>query len=107
MVKEKTKIECKNDISMDMKKALSIMLDIDFSNFDDVYDNSCMGIMFDSLEKARKMKYAYEFLKEKFDWEEKIKFSIYRYDDGWYSIETGNAFKNAPFEIVGDIEKVE
>jgi len=94
---------------MEIKEAFTTMFGfnlIDFEDFDEVYENSRMGSMFDSLEEARKMKSAYECLKEKFGWEEN--FSIYKYPSGKYSVESeeyGSDYDETFKDV--NIEKIE
>jgi len=82
---------------MEVKEAFVTMFGFDLLNFDEAYENSCMGNMFDSLEEARKMKSAYECLKEKFHWT--VNFSIYKYPSGKYSVENA--------DVLNDIESIE
>lgn len=85
---------------MEFNEAFKIIFGFDISNFDEAYENSCMGSMVDSLEKARDVKAAYEYLKEKFGW--KMNFSIYKYpNSAGYAVENDNIFS------IPDIEKVE
>lgn len=57
---------------MEVKEAFTTMFGFDLFDFDEAYENSCMGGLFNSLEEARKMKSAYECLKEKFGLERKL-----------------------------------
>lgn len=88
---------------MEVKEAFTTMFGFDLFDFDEAYENSCMGSMFDSLEEARKMKSAYECLKEKFGWKEN--FSIYKYPSGKYSVEYVSGYAETFKD--GDIEKIE
>lgn len=88
---------------MEKKKieAFKILLGFDITDFGDVYDNSCMGSMFKTLEEAREVKKAYEILKEGFSsW--KQNFSIYKYSNGWYAVED-----SSQVELHDGIEKIE
>ena len=78
-------------------EAFKTLFGFDFTDFDSMYENSNMGRLF-SLEDARKVKKAYETLKEVFDWKEE--FSIYKYYEGAYSVE-------CPDDLVGEYEKIE
>lgn len=51
---------------MDFNEAFKIMFGFDVSNFDEAYKDSRLGGMLGSLEEARKLKTAYEFMKAKF-----------------------------------------
>lgn len=88
---------------MEVKEAFITMFGFDLLNFDEAYENSCMGCLFDSLEKARKMKSAYECLKKSFGWKET--FSIYKYPSGKYSVENASGYA-CTFKA-NDIEKIE
>ena len=83
---------------MDAKEAFEILFGFNLADFDDVFDNSCMGSMFETLEEAREVKKAYEILKEAFDWKEE--FSIYKYSNGWYAVEDSN-------QVDEELEKIE
>lgn len=82
---------------MEFKEAFITMFGFNLLDFEEAYANSCMGSMFDSLEEARKMKSAYECLKEKFGWKEN--FSIYKYPRGKYAVENA--------DVLNDIESIE
>ena len=86
------------DEEMDAKEAFEILFGFNLADFDDVFDNSCMGSMFETLEEAREVKKAYEILKEAFDWKEE--FSIYKYSNGWYAVEDSN-------QVDEELEKIE
>ena len=81
-------------------EAFKTLFGFDFTDFGDVYDNSCMGSMFETLEEAREVKKAYERLNEDFGWNENL--SIYKYKDDLYSVEVSNQFN-----LQGNIEKIE
>ena len=78
-------------------EALKTLFGFNLADFDSMYSNSCLGSLF-SLEDARKVKKAYETLKEDFGWNENL--SIYKYYEGAYSVE-------CPDDLVGDYEKIE
>lgn len=78
-------------------EALKTLFGFDITDFDSMCNNSCMSSLF-SLEDARKVKKAYETLKEDFGWTKE--FSIYKYYEGAYSVE-------CPDDLVGDYEKIE
>ena len=78
-------------------EAFKTLFGFDITDFDSMTTNSCMSNLF-SLENARKVKKAYEALKEDFDWKKEV--SIYKYHEGAYSVES-------PDDIVGDYEKIE
>ena len=84
---------------MEMEKieAFKTLFGFDITDFDSMCTNSCMSSLF-SLEDARKVKKAYEILKQEFGW--KQEFSIYKYYEGAYSVE-------CPDDLVGDYEKIE
>lgn len=85
---------------MEVKEAFITMFGFDLLNFDEAYENSYMGCLFDSLEKARKMKSAYECLKKSFGW--KKTFSIYKYNyinRAMYAVESGDYFENSGIKI--------
>lgn len=89
---------------MEVKEAFITMFGFDLLNFDEAYLNSCIrGCMFDSLKEARKMKSAYEYFKERFNWKEN--FSIYKYPSGKYSVENASGYA-CTFKAY-DIEKIE
>ena len=88
------------DKEMDAKEAFKILFDFDLTDFDDVFDNSCIGNLCGTLEEARKVKKAYEILKEKFGWEDNV--SIYKYKNDGYSVEVSNQFV-----LHNGIEKIE
>lgn len=79
-------------------EAFKTLFGFDITYFGDVYDNSCMGSMFETLEEAREVKKAYEILKEAFDWKEE--FSIYKYNNGMYSVEDSS-------QVDEELEKIE
>ena len=78
-------------------EAFKTLFGFDITDFDSMYEYSCMGRLF-SLEDARKVKKAYETLKEDYGW--KKEFSIYKYYEGAYSVE-------CPDDLVGEYEKIE
>ena len=77
--------------------AIKTLFGFDFTDFDSMYEYSCMGRLF-SLEDAKKVKKAYEILKEEFGWKKEV--SIYKYYEGAYSVE-------CPDDLVGEYEKIE
>ena len=94
-MKNKTK-----DEKMDAKEAFEILFGFNLTDFDDVFDNSCIGNLCRTLEEARKVKKAYERLNDDFGWNENL--SIYKYKDDLYSVEVSNQFN-----LQGNIEKIE
>ena len=78
-------------------EAFKTLFGFDLTDFDSMYENSRMGSLY-SLEDARKVKKAYETLKEEFGW--KKEFSIYEYYEGAYSVE-------CPDDLEGDHKKIE
>ena len=88
------------DKEMDAKEAFKILFGFDLADFDDVFNNSCIGNLCRTLEEAREVKKAYEILKEKFGWEDNI--SIYKYRNDGYSVEVSNQFNSH-----NGIEKIE
>jgi hypothetical protein len=90
---------------MEVKEAFTTMFGFDLFDFEEAYANSYMGSLFDSLEEARKMKSAYECLKEKFGWKEN--FSIYKYNyciRVMYAVEKDDFFESSGLEKVEKIE---
>lgn len=81
-------------------EAFKTLFGFNLADFNDVFDNSYIGNLFGTLEEARKVKKAYETLKEEFGWNRNL--SIYKYKDGFYSIEDSDLF-----ELHGGIEKIE
>ena len=65
-------------------EAFKTLFGFDITDFESMVGNSCMSCLF-SLEDARKVKKAYETLKEDFDWKKEV--SIYKYHEGAYSVE--------------------
>ena len=65
-------------------EAFKTLFGFDLTDFDSMCSNSCMSSLY-SLEDARKVKKAYETLKEDFGWKKEV--SIYKYNNGWYSVE--------------------
>ncbi len=89
------------DEKMDVKEAFETLFGFNLADFGDVYNNSCMGSMFKTLEEAREVKKAYERMKEDFSsW--KQNFSIYKYSNGWYAVED-----SSQVELQDGIEKIE
>lgn len=88
------------DEKMDAKEAFEILFGFNLADFDDVFDNSYIGNLWKTLEEARKVKKAYERLNEDFGWNANL--SIYKYKDGFYSVEDSDQFVQ-----YGDIEKIE
>lgn len=88
------------DEKMDVKEAFEILFGFNLADFDDVFDNSCIGNLCGTLEEARKVKKAYERLNEDFSWN--VNLHIYKYRDGYYSVEDSDQLVQ-----YGDIEKIE
>lgn len=65
---------------MEFKEAFKFTFGFDIFDSSDVYKKSNIGVLFDSLEKAKEQKEALDFLKEKFGW--KDNFSVYKYSTG-------------------------
>ena len=78
-------------------EAFKTLFSFDLTDFDSMYGYSHMGRLF-SLEDARKIKKAYETLKEEFSWKQEL--SIYKYDNDWYAVE-------CPDNVTGEHEKIE
>ena len=78
-------------------EAFKKLFGFNLADFDSMCNNSCLGSLF-SLEDARKVKKAYETLKEEFGWNKNL--YIYKYYEGAYSVE-------CPDDLVGDYEKIE
>ena len=78
-------------------EALKTLFGFNLADFDSMCNNSCLVSLF-SLEDARKVKKAYETLKEDFDWTKEV--SIYKYHEGAYSVE-------CPDDLEGDHKKIE
>ena len=57
-------------------EAFKTLFGFDITDFDSMYENSCMGILH-SIEDARKVKQAYETLWKDFGWQPEI--CIYAY----------------------------
>ena len=85
-------------MEMEVMESFETLFGFDFTDFSDVYVNSCMESMFKTLEEAREVKKAYEILKEALDWKEE--FSIYKYSNGWYAVEDSN-------QVDEELEKIE
>ena len=79
------------DEKMDAKEAFKTLFGFNLADFDDVFDNSCIGNLCGTLKEARKVKKAYERLNEDFGWNENL--SIYKYKDGFYSVEVSDQFE--------------
>lgn len=91
---------------IEFKDAFKTIFGFDIFNFDEVYRKTeQIGVMLDSLEKARELKAAYEFLKEKFNW--KSSFSIYKYNNACGEGVPGYAVENDSIFEIPEIEKVE
>ena len=88
------------DEKMDAKEAFETLFGFNLADFDDVFDNSCIGNLCKTLEEARKVKKAYERLNEDFGWNKNL--SIYKYKDDLYSVEDSDSFG-----LCRDIEKIE
>ena len=78
-------------------EASKTLFGFDLTDFDSMYEYSCMGRLF-SLKDAKKVKKAYETLKEEFNWKKEV--SIYKYYEGAYSVE-------CPDDLEGKHEKIE
>lgn len=78
-------------------EAFKTLFGFDITDFDSMCTNSCMSSLF-SLEDARKVKKAYETLKEDFGWTKDV--SIYKYHEGAYSVECSD-------DLEGDHKKIE
>ena len=78
-------------------EAFKTLFGFDLTDFDSMYENSCMGRLF-SLGDARKVKKAYETLKKDFGW--KKEFSIYEYYEGAYAVD-------CPDDAEGNHKKIE
>ena len=78
-------------------EAFKTLFGFDLTDFDSMYENSRMGSLY-SLEDARKVKKAYETLKEDFGW--KKEFSIYEYYEGAYAVD-------CPDDTEGNHKKIE
>ena len=78
-------------------EAFKTLFRFDITDFDSMCSNSCMSSLF-SLEDARKVKKAYETLKDDFDWKKEV--SIYKYHEGAYSVE-------CPDDLEGNHKKIE
>ena len=85
---------------MNAKEAFETLFGFNLADFDDVFDNSCIGNFCKTLEEARKVKKAYERLNEDFGWNRSL--SIYKYKDDLYSVEDSDSFGSCR-----DIEKIE
>ena len=85
---------------MDAKEAFKILFGFNLADFDDVFNNSCIGNLCGTLEEAREVKKAYERLNEDFGWNKNL--HIYKYKDELYSVEDSEQF-----ELHGGIEKIE
>lgn len=78
-------------------EALKTLFGFNLADFDSMCNNSCLSSLF-SLEDARKVKKAYETLREEFGWNKNL--YIYKYYEGAYSVE-------CPDDLEGDHEKIE
>ena len=81
-------------------EAFKTLFGFDITDFDDVFDNSCIGNLCRTLEEAREVKKAYERLNEDFSWN--VNLNIYKYRDGYYSVEDSDQLVQ-----YGDVEKIE
>ena len=81
-------------------EAFKTLFGFDITDFDDVFNNSCIGNLCRTLEEAREVKKAYERLNEDFSWNKNL--SIYKYKDDLYSVEVSDQF-----ELYSGIEKIE
>lgn len=88
------------------RDAFKTIFGFDIYDFNEGYEKAeQIGIMLNSLEKAREVKAAYEYLKEKFGWKEN--FAIYKYDDALGKDLDGYAVENVNVFSIPGIEKIE
>lgn len=88
------------------RDAFKTIFGFDIFDFNEGYEKAeQIGVMLNSLEKAREVKAAYEYLKEKFGWKEN--FSIYKYDDALGKGLDGYAVENDNIFPIPGIEKIE
>ena len=89
----------------EFKDAFKAMFGFDIFDFDEAYENSLLGVVLDSLEKAREVKAAFEYLKDKFGW--KGSFSIYEYKNACGDCIAGYAVENDNTFSIPYIKKIE
>lgn len=89
----------------EFKDAFKAMFGFDIFDFEEAYEKSLIGVVLDSLEKAREVKAAYEYLKDKFGW--KGSFSIYEYKNACGDCIAGYAVENDTTFSIPYIKKVE
>lgn len=89
----------------EFKDAFKTMFGFDIFDFEEVHEKSPLGVVLDSLEKAREVKAAYEFLKDKFGWHGN--FSIYEYKIACGDCIAGYAVENDNIFTIPGIEKIE
>ena len=70
---------------MEVKKAFEIMFGLDVTDFAEIYENSRMGRIFESLQNARELKTACNTLKEEYGWKENI--VIYKHGNYGFSVD--------------------
>lgn len=87
------------------KDAFKAMFGFDLFDFEEAYEKSLIGVVLNSLEKAREVKAAYEYLKDKFGW--KGSFSIYEYRTSMGDTIAGYAVENDDTFDIPYIKKVE
>lgn len=89
----------------EFKDAFKAMFGFDIFDFDEAYEKSLLGVVLDSLEKAREVKAAFEYLKDKFGW--KGSFSIYEYKNACGDCIAGYAVENDTTFSIPYIKKIE
>ena len=89
----------------EFKDAFKAMFGFDIFDFDEAYEKSLLGVVLDSLEKAREVKAAFEYLKDKFGW--KGSFSIYEYKNACGDCIAGYAVENDNTFSIPYIKKIE
>ena len=96
---DKDSVLTSKDEKMDAKEAFKTLFGFNLADFNDVFDNSCIGNLCGTLEEARKVKKAYERLNEDFGWNENL--YICKNEDDLYSVEVFNQFNlNNDIEII-------
>ena len=89
----------------EFKDAFKAMFGFDIFDFEEAYEKSLLGVVLDSIEKAREVKAAYESLKDKFGWHGN--FSIYEYENACGDCISGYAVENDSTFSISYIKKVE
>ena len=84
----------------ELKEVFEIVLDFDITKFEYVYENSRMGCLFDDIGEPRRLKWAFNYLSEKFGWGKT--FHIYKHGDRGYSV-----FYETDEPSLPDVVKVE